>query len=51
MAQGGRLMTALARIVRAGRRVTVELPAGVEVEGDSLRLRREGRTLVLEPLD
>ncbi|HEX8573595.1 MAG TPA: hypothetical protein VF759_12685 [Allosphingosinicella sp.] len=44
-------MNDLAKVTRRGGRPVVALPEGVDVDGDELRVRREGRNLVLEPVD
>ena len=41
----------IARVTRRRGRPVVALPEGVDVEGDELRVRREGRNLVLEPVE
>lgn len=43
-------MNELAKVSRNAGRQVVELPEGFEIAGDSLRVRRDGRNLVLEPI-
>ncbi|HYJ30743.1 MAG TPA: hypothetical protein VEW25_10435, partial [Allosphingosinicella sp.] len=43
-------MNQLAKVSRTAGRQVVELPEGFEIAGESLRVRREGRNLVLEPM-
>lgn len=42
--------SAIARVFMTGRSQAVRLPKAFRVEGDRLRIRREGRKLVLEPV-
>lgn len=42
--------TAVARVFMNGRSQAVRLPKAFRVEGDRVRVRREGRKLILEPL-
>lgn len=44
-------MNEIARVTRRHGRPVVALPEGVDVEGDEVRVRREGRNLVLEPVE
>jgi antitoxin VapB len=41
----------IAKVTRRRGRPLVALPEGLDVEGDELRVRREGRNLVLEPVE
>lgn len=42
--------TAIARVFMTGRSQAVRLPKAFRLEGDRVRVRREGRRLVLEPI-
>lgn len=44
-------MNDLAKVIRNGRNQLVSLPAEFELDGDAVRVRREGRNLVLEPVE
>jgi hypothetical protein len=44
-------MNDIAKVARSGRRQVVTLPDGVDVLAGEMRVRVEGRRLVLEPLD
>lgn len=44
-------MNDLAKVSRDGRRQVVSLPVQFEVEGSTVRVRREGRCIVLEPIE
>lgn len=42
--------TAIARVFMTGRSQAVRLPKAFRVEGDRVRVRREGTRLILEPI-
>jgi len=42
--------TAIAKVFMTGRSQAVRLPKAFRVEGDRVRVRREGRSIVLEPM-
>ena len=44
-------MNDLAKVTREGGVQLIALPEGYDVSGDALRVRRVGRTLVLEPIE
>ncbi|MFC0634267.1 antitoxin [Brevundimonas balnearis] len=42
--------TAIARVFMTGRSQAVRLPKAFRVEGDRVRVRREGHRIILEPM-
>lgn len=44
-------MNSTARLFTDGRSQTVRLPKGFRFEGDRVRIRKEGKRVILEPLE
>ncbi|HEX3992190.1 MAG TPA: type II toxin-antitoxin system VapB family antitoxin, partial [Acetobacteraceae bacterium] len=44
------MLMATAKVFWSGRSQAVRLPKEFRVEGDEVRIRREGRSIILEPL-
>ncbi len=42
--------TAIAKVFMTGRSQAVRLPKAFRVQGDRVRVRREGRSIILEPM-